>query len=312
MLSLLGQEEKPTPTGDNDQGKEIKWSTYLALAIAAGVVVLLVYTLPGATRFPSSAIALLIAGASLATGILTGFLFGIPRTLQREGQRPDATVGGGVDEAFGVNTNLEQISDWLTKIIVGVGLVQLTVIPGRLKALADYLATAFGAQTVPSAMVVAIVFYFGIFGFLLGYLWTRLYLTGEFSLAERKTRDRPEFYEGFIHALLYQPMPTGYQKAIEQGEEYNRRFGPYNWRVWTYMAYAYAQQYSYLKGDPKPDDAKIKDSKDKTLDAVKRVLQINEDAKEVLRGLWDPTKTNPLENDLEVFYEDADFKKLLG
>ena len=44
---------------------------------------------------------------------------------------------------------------------------------------------------------------------------------------------------------------------------------------------------------------------------MKHVLQINPDAKEVLRGLWDPAKTNPLENDLEIFYDDPDFKEQL-
>jgi len=83
--------------------------------------------------------------------------------------------------AFVPNTNLEQISDWLTKIIVGVGLVQLSTLPGKLRALAGYFATAFGAEPVAPSVVLAIQGYFGIFGFLLGYLWARLYLMKEFS-----------------------------------------------------------------------------------------------------------------------------------
>ena len=260
------------------------------------------------------AVGLLIAGASLAAGILIGFLFGIPRTLQREAQKTGTASGLGQAESYGVNTNLEQISDWLTKIIVGVGLVQLTVIPGKLKSLADYLATAFVAQAVPGAMVMAIICYFGIFGFLLGYLWTRIYLTGEFSRIERVARDRPEYYEGLIHAYLYQPMPTGFQNAINQGEEYNERFGSDNWRVWLYMACAYAQQYSYISRDPKPDEEAKKNARNKSLDAVLRVLQINKMAKQVLRGLWRPGETNPLENDLESFWDDRDegFLRCLG
>src|SRR5215207_3296326 len=57
-------------------------------------------------------------GAAFGVGALVGFLFGIPRRFQREGSDP--ALGGLV-----VNTNLEQISDWLTKIIVGVGLVEI-------------------------------------------------------------------------------------------------------------------------------------------------------------------------------------------
>src|SRR5260370_34176341 len=237
-----------------DEEGAVKWSTYLGGAIAAGAIILFLYTLRTPTPLQSLATSLLTAGASLAAGILIGFLFGIPRTLQRTGQRTDTASGTGGTESYGVNTNLEQISDWLTKIIVGVGLVQLTVIPGKLRALADYLATAFGAQAVPSAtaqavpgamtqavpsaMVIGIMCYFGIFGFLLGYLWTRIYLMSECSRIERIARDRPEYYEGLIHAYLYQPMPAGFKNAIKAGNEYVESLGD-NDRVWSYLACAY-------------------------------------------------------------------------
>ena len=79
------------------------------------------------------------------------------------------------------NTNLVEISDWLTKMIVGVGLYQLSTLPGKLKSLAGYFSTAFGTPAAPPALVMAILGYFGIFGFLLGYLWARIYLTKEFE-----------------------------------------------------------------------------------------------------------------------------------
>jgi hypothetical protein len=287
-----------------DENGELKWNVYQGGAILAGVVILVFFTMQGPSRWRSLAIGLLIAGSALAAGILIGFLFGIPRTLQKEGPQ-DGTTGSTTAEAYGVNTNLEQISDWLTKIIVGVGLVQLTVIPGRLKALADYLATAFGTPAVPSAIVITIICYFAIFGFLLGYLWTRIYLMSEFSRVERTTRERPEYYEGLIHAYLYQPMPGGFQHAIAEGEKYTDRFGD-NWRVWLYLACAYAQQYSYLSRDPQPNQEEMKAAKDEALNAVKRVLQINQDAKALLRGLWNPQETNPLENDLEIFWREKD------
>ncbi|HKB41777.1 MAG TPA: hypothetical protein VKD72_35455, partial [Gemmataceae bacterium] len=101
-------------------------------------------------------------------------------------------------------TNLEQISDWLTKIIVGVGLVQLTSLPEKSLELGSFLATAFGRTTVPSAIILVILYYFGIFAFLLGYLWTRISLTTEFSRTEATAREQPEYVEGIMHALLYQ------------------------------------------------------------------------------------------------------------
>jgi len=295
-----------------DEDGDIKWNVYQGAAILAGVVILVFFTMQGSNRLQSLAIGLLVAGAALAAGILIGFLFGIPRTLQREGPK-DTANGNAPGEAYGVNTNLEQISDWLTKIIVGVGLVQLTVIPGKMRGLSDYLATAFGAPAVPSATVITIICYFGIFGFLLGYLWTRIYLMGEFSRVERMTRDRAEYYEGLINAYVYQPMPGGFRRAIAEGEKYTHRFGD-NWRVWLYVACAYAQEYGYLSRDPEPNEEEKNASESKCLNAVRRVLQINKDAKEMLRGLWKTELTNPLENDLEIFWieRNVDFLKCLG
>jgi predicted secreted protein len=58
----------------------------------------------------------------LLIGGLLGFLFGIPRTLQQEASQ--ATEQNRKDRPqetnYAVNTNLDQISDWLTKILVGV------------------------------------------------------------------------------------------------------------------------------------------------------------------------------------------------
>jgi len=53
----------------------------------------------------------------------------VPRSLQ---EVPSANGQPG----YSGNTNLEQISDWLTKILVGVGLTQLREIPGQVQRLA--------------------------------------------------------------------------------------------------------------------------------------------------------------------------------
>ena len=60
-----------------------------------------------------------VAAAATAVGAFLGFLFGIPRTLQG-----NTTPGPDEIADYRPNTNLEQISDWLTKILVGVGLVK--------------------------------------------------------------------------------------------------------------------------------------------------------------------------------------------
>jgi hypothetical protein len=47
---------------------------------------------------------------------------------------------------------IEQVSDWLTKIIVGVGLVELRSLPDDLMACAEYVGHEFGTADNSAAM----------------------------------------------------------------------------------------------------------------------------------------------------------------
>lgn len=118
------------------------------------------------------------AFACLSSGALVGFLFGIPRTVQASDPE-----GWGYRQQ--VNTNLEQISDWLTKIIIGLGLVQLKAIPGLLWQAGFRVAASVGDAPTDVSTGIALVLFFGVLGFFVGYLLTRLYLAGAFSRADR-------------------------------------------------------------------------------------------------------------------------------
>lgn len=162
----------------------------LAYALAGG------FYLASALRHlaaPASAnsaarVATLWAAAYCAAGFFVGFLFGIPRVLQKS--NPDDQNGDAKAYLQRVNTNLEQISDWLTKIIVGLGLVQLRRIPDYLGRAAEWMAQSFtpidGAKLSQIASVSnSIIIFFSIVGFLAGYLTTRLYLSGAFRRADQ-------------------------------------------------------------------------------------------------------------------------------
>jgi CheY-like chemotaxis protein len=154
--------------------------------------------------------------AMYATGVLGGFIFGIPRVLDRDGdsppppQRPaDANAADagaervrGVGTAAGtparrrssINSNLVEVSDWLTKIIVGVGLVELKSLSTHGESLAAFIGrsivpVASAAQPVLAAAATsiagAIALYFGVLGFITGYLLTRIFLAVVMSLADR-------------------------------------------------------------------------------------------------------------------------------
>jgi hypothetical protein len=62
-------------------------------------------------------------------------------------------------------------------------------------------------------------------------------------------------------------------------------------------------------GDQPPDD-QLKAVRDKALAAVTKVIQISPSERESMRNLWDPARASDDEDDLVVFYDDPDLKKL--
>jgi hypothetical protein len=162
-------------------GSEPGVASRLWILPALGLLVVLFYSVAEGS-WKVFAIAFAVGLAALASGGLVGFLFGIPRTLTSE-----AAVVGGAQPGSGttVPTNLEQISDWLTKIIVGVGLVELGSIRSSLGQLVDYLAAALDTGASAKPFTLALITYFAISGFIAGYIITRIVLQQEFAVAER-------------------------------------------------------------------------------------------------------------------------------
>lgn len=132
-------------------------------------------------------VALLWSLAWTAAGFVLGFLFGIPKVIQGNNTAATAQQTGSnqLDEPYQmrVNTNLEEISDWLTKLIVGATLTQLVKIPGYVSRAAQFMAQGVGESGAPFAA--AILIYFTSIGFLTGYILTRMFLSGAFALADR-------------------------------------------------------------------------------------------------------------------------------
>ena len=169
-------------------------------AIGGGCIVTALYAVQASGRFLAVfAVALAVAGAATITGALLGFVFGIPRSLQGTDAGATATPKPGVASAaatqssgrepgYRPNTSLEQISDWLTKILVGVGLTQLTQIPSALESYSDHVGKSLGAVQGADIFVGATSLYFVVCGFLGAYLWTRLKLGQALSEADVVTR----------------------------------------------------------------------------------------------------------------------------
>src|SRR5215831_16764829 len=64
--------------------------------------------------------------ACTTAGGAFGFLFGIPKILQSDRLPEGSTNSTVIGYRQQVNTNLTEISDWLTKIIVGLSLISLS------------------------------------------------------------------------------------------------------------------------------------------------------------------------------------------
>lgn len=152
------------------------WEAVVAAGFAFGLVLIVLFTCSAAKSWCEGLslfgrIALLAAAAWVTGGFL-GFLLGIPRV--RSGQQVAMTERQQELQNFAPNTNLEQISDWLTKILIGATLVNLRDFSNFLWNLAGLasadLAEVSGAQIT---MLAVIVFYL-LCGLIWGYLWSSI------------------------------------------------------------------------------------------------------------------------------------------
>ena len=126
--------------------------------------------------------------ACLAAGSLLGIVFGIPReTADRS-----STSAAGPTPGLRANTNMEEISDWLTKLLVGAGLVELKGLPQAVVLAAKYVAASLTPLSrTPAAMesiAASIIIFFVVEGFIGGYLNTRVFFQIAFLRSDEVLR----------------------------------------------------------------------------------------------------------------------------
>ncbi|MBN2303973.1 MAG: hypothetical protein JXQ72_05825 [Anaerolineae bacterium] len=219
------------------RGQSNQLTIALAVVLIMGIALLLLFAdSMGNTREEARRVFTIMGAASMATlavGILLGFLFGIPRTPEL-GELPDQVQDeSGQSQPhvrYRPNTNLEQISDWLTKILVGVGLTQITKVPEGFDALAVYLAEGLSTDTAinPAHKVFAamIIVYALVGGFLLSYLWSRLFLQSALTQADvygerlaslrKEVQDREDTRTALLQAVQDQLEHSGEASPISQ------------------------------------------------------------------------------------------------
>lgn len=152
----------------------------LSVAILAPMIAILIYSTALAIPTTQAIGALALVGfAAFMSGAFMGFLFGIPRSVMTS--KNDGDMGSGVSVgnldpvATQPNTNLEQISDWLTKIVVGATLVQLGAIASGLGNLFTRMGALIGGGEAAAVFAGAVAIYSAIVGFIQGWIAARVW-----------------------------------------------------------------------------------------------------------------------------------------
>lgn len=193
-----------------------------------------------------ASLGLLISAAATVVGGIFGFLFGIPKTFQTLGANPNKLKADSpqidqqsdIPAEFKANTNLEDVSDWLTKILVGVSLTQVNDLGHKLEILANAISPGFTTSTAPKVLAFGILSFFPIIGFLFGWLWTRLYLPTAMRRTEIKDLSAKVAYnttqinkithdeavENLVRAWLYPAKGAPLPGEIEK-DKFRRQIG---------------------------------------------------------------------------------------
>jgi len=145
------------------------------------ISVLLLISLP-CNKLPGGITFLIVAGASFAGGSTIGFLFGFPRAEKYRYDKKDDSDHKTKENSYSDNTNLEEVSDWLTKIIVGLTLIKLKTIISWIDLSAHSIAYTYSCESKGTGInfyvfgYCTIIFYF-LAGAGLLYVWTRTNLS---------------------------------------------------------------------------------------------------------------------------------------
>jgi hypothetical protein len=297
---LVGGKSAVTEAHDAEKSKGATVDTdlrrtglFLGSTALVGVAALGLWSFSRADLWASTfALGLFLMGGAALVGGVVGLLFGIPKSVADPATTPapakvDPAAGDSetaqdtrARSSYAVNTNLEQISDWLTKIMVGVGLTQVGAIQTHFNALSSDFGKAFavpqGASDASPASAAALIITYGLTaGFLAGYLLTRMFLPGAFVRADaallqantelkQKIAKQEEVAEtagrmqGEIYNDLYRYDEQGFRDAIAKLDSLLKSpIHMKNPALWVYLAAAHGQAYRWENINNKgPTDVK--------------------------------------------------------
>lgn len=208
-----GSHARAKQPGERDN-QAFRWLV-LALLLELLFIFSYAYQFPAwAEKSSVASVAALLAAAAAAVGVGIGFLFGLPHALSEKELGTGAASSVGQESAtiaFTPNTNLDQISDWLTKVLVGVGLTQIGSLREGWASLSSFAASALGAGPRAEVLAAAILAYSAVAGFLFGFLWARLIVIGQMTKTDQSIR--------ITVASLWQSVTRSEKLAKEEREQ---------------------------------------------------------------------------------------------
>lgn len=224
----FSRRENVDPSEDNG----LKAIQYVVIISIVGLIVVSIWSATNKGSFwPTIGLSGMVALAAMLIGGFLGFLFGIPRSLQRSNvsQEDSLQTTHGQQRPYSNNTNLEQISDWLTKIIVGVSLTQLPAIERNFTRLADTISSGFEGflpKGFAYPFVASLIIFYSICGFLAVYLWAKIYLLQQLTVLDNmlgpNLTEKIERVEGKLIQVEEKQVSNEISEQVGKLEEFNK------------------------------------------------------------------------------------------
>jgi len=297
---------------------------------------------------------ILISAGTVGGGF--GFLFALPRLLSKDAAQVtgsgSAVAAAATSERkryLGSNTNLSQVSDWLTTMIVGVGLTQLGSINGALYAFRVFIgetARVFpdrhGGNAGVLPAVGPMILLFGlVFGFVFAYLYTRIIISSLLNEVEQdldtlagtaaiavkdmastlpgitenptlrflSSHEEPSVDEGIELMGSLLYQPGRYQDVIDLSGQLSRSSATSRAEYWLYTAAAFGQKHRAVRTRGDASKEELSSIRDNALDCARRAVKIDTSMKARLWYISDPAGED---DDLADFRDDPDFLKIVG
>jgi hypothetical protein len=162
--------------------------------------------------------AFLLFVAASAVGAALGFLFGLPRarfTDQLASSDASASEKPPAGSHYLANSNLIKVSDWLTTIVIGLGLVNLGSAVPALRSLGGALQQALGGAPYAGAVGVSALIAGCIGGFVLVYVYTTIRVRQLLEDSDRQTERVPHLSGLTLGEAEAAMSSTGLRLAVD-------------------------------------------------------------------------------------------------